>query len=75
MRQAHKEGKHVEEGLKRPLDAREVQRHMAITRAEVQRCPEGPRAYRQPLETLRLTLQPFAISTALPQTSAQVASQ
>ena len=55
LRQAHKERKHVEEGLKRPLDDSEVQRHMETTRAEVQRCQEVHSAYRQHLETRSLT--------------------
>src|SRR5713101_838299 len=75
LRQAHKELKHVEEGLKRHPDDSEGQRHMETARAEVQRCQEVHSAYGQHLETLSLTLHPFDISTSLPQTSAQVASR
>ncbi len=48
---------------------------LETTRAEVQRCQEVHRAYRQHLATLALTLHPFDISTSLPQTSAQVESR
>jgi hypothetical protein len=72
VRQAQKALTHVEDGLPRPLDDREVQRHLETARAEVQRCQEVHRTYRQHLETLSLTLHPFDMSTSLPQTSAQV---
>ena len=75
LRQAHKERKHVEERLTRHLDDSEVPRHLETTRAEVQRCQEVHRAYRQHLATLALTFHPFDISTSLPQTSAQVESR
>jgi hypothetical protein len=69
--QAHKALTHVEDGLTRPLEDCEGQRHMETARAAGQRCQEVHRTYRQHLETLALPFHPFAISTALPQTAAQ----
>ena len=75
VRQAHKARKHVEEGRTRPLADRAVQRPRETTRAKVQRCQEVHSASRQHLDTRSRTCQPFALSTALPQTSAQVDSR
>ena len=46
-----------------------------MQRAEVQRWEEVQKMYRHHLETLSLTLHPFGISDAAPQTSAQVQGQ
>ncbi len=48
---------------------------MEAKRAEVTRWEEVQRTYRHQLETLSLTLHPFSISDAAPQTSAQVHSR
>ena len=81
-RQAHKARTHAEEVLARhpelpPPDPHgaEVNAHVEVCRAEVQRGEEAQRTYRQHLDTLALTFHPFDISPSLPQTSAQVASR
>jgi hypothetical protein len=47
----------------------------AARHAEVQRWDAVPHTDRQPLETRSLTLHPFRLADATPQTSAQVASR
>ena len=56
-------------------DRRTGQAEVQAQRAEVQRWEEVQRMYRHHLETLSLTLHPFGIADAAPQTSAQVQSQ
>ena len=53
----------------------EMQQHMAPKRTNAQRWEEGHRAYRQHLETRALTLPPFPLHAATPQTSAPVYSR
>jgi len=79
VRHAHKALKHAEEVLARHAglahgapDSPAVKAEVEAKRAEVQRWEEVQRTSRQPLETLSRTLQPFGISDAAPQTSAQV---
>jgi len=79
VRQAHKALKQAEEVLARHSelahgdpDSPAVKAEVEAKRAEVQRWEEVQRTYRQHLETLSLTLHPFGISDAAPQTSAQV---
>jgi hypothetical protein len=80
--QAHKALLHAEEvrakhpGLTHPEgDDPQANAQVVGRRAEVQHWEEAQRTYRQHLEPRSLTCQPFALSTALPQTSAQVASR
>ena len=78
LRQAHKDLAQAEAVLtSRPALAQGVEATtvVEVRRAEVQRWEEAQRTYRQHLETLSLTLHPFDLSTALPQTSAQVDSR
>ena len=58
-----------------PQDDQEDALLVAARHAEVQRCTEGQRTYRQPLKTLSFTLHPFNIDDATAQTSTQVASR
>jgi Family of unknown function (DUF6399)/IclR helix-turn-helix domain len=80
--QAHKELTEAKEALARlqgrPQAAQEVPEATALVdtrQAEVTRWDEGHHTYRRLLETLSFTLHPFRIADAVPQTSAQVASQ
>jgi hypothetical protein len=54
---------------------REATRQVEITQAEVRRWETIPREYRQRLETLSLTLYPFALEDSARQTSKQVESR
>ncbi len=58
---------------KRRGEAGLAHRHLRATQALVTKWEEARDAYRQHLETLSLTMHPFAISSASPQSSAQVA--
>jgi hypothetical protein len=82
VRQAHKELTEAQAGLARlsgrPQAAQaapEATAVVATTQAEVTRWEEAHQTYRNYLETLSLTLHPFRIADAAPQTSAQVASR
>jgi hypothetical protein len=79
VRQAHQARTQAEAVLARhpelaydDPDSRAVKAEVQAKRAEVQRWEEVQRMYRHHLETLSLTLHPFGISDAAPQTSAQV---
>jgi hypothetical protein len=81
VRQAHQALTHAEAVLARSPglahmapDSPEAQAEGDAKRAEVQRWDEVQRTYRHHLETLSLTLHPFSIADASPQTSAQVYS-
>jgi hypothetical protein len=81
QRQAHQERKQAQEALarchERPYadhDAPEATSLVAARQAAVNRWEEAHTSYRSLLETLSLTLHPFRIADAAPQTSAQVAS-
>ena len=73
--QAHKDLKQaaavLESGAGRAHGA-EAKAEGEARRIEVQRWEEVQRTYRHHLETLSLTLHPFALSNSAPQTSAQV---
>jgi len=82
VRQAQKELKEAKEALARlqglpqaDHDAPEAKALVDARQAEVTRWEEAHSTYRGHLETLSLTLHPFRISDAAPQTSAQVESQ
>jgi hypothetical protein len=81
VRQAHQALTHAETvlarhpGLASDPDSPAVKAEVEARRTEVQRWEEVQRTYRQHLETLSLTLHPFDISDAAPQTSAQVQSR
>jgi hypothetical protein len=82
VRPAHKGLTHAEEvrarHLRRPPpepDGPEANAQRERQRAEVQHWEEVQCPSRQHLETLSLTFHPFAIATALPQTSGQVESR
>jgi len=82
MSQAHKALLEAQEALARlqgqPYAAQEApaaQALVAMRQTEVTRWEEAHHTYRRHLETLSLTLHPFRIADAVPQTSAQVASQ
>jgi Family of unknown function (DUF6399) len=82
VRHARQELTKAEEGLRkhtepdgRPQGDAEVQHHVDVTRAAVQRWEEVQRTYRHHLETLSLTLHPFHLHDSSPQTSAQVHSR
>jgi hypothetical protein len=82
LQQAHKDLKQAQEVLEsRPELAHADDAGRGITAeveakcAEVQRWEEVQRTYRPHLATLSLTLHPFGIAGAAPQTSAQVASR
>jgi Family of unknown function (DUF6399)/IclR helix-turn-helix domain len=64
---AHQQGRHPAEH-----DDPGVQARVARCRAKVEHVDEGQRAYRQHRLTFSLTLHPFDLATARPQTSAQV---
>jgi uncharacterized protein DUF6399/IclR-like helix-turn-helix domain-containing protein len=53
----------------------EAQQHVEVTRAAVQRWEEVQSTYRHHLETLSLTLHPFHLHDASPQTSVEVHSR
>ena len=82
LRHAHKELKQAQEALARlsgrsqaePADSA-AKALVEVRQAEVTRWAEVHHTYRHHLETLSLTLHPFHIADAAPQTSAQVASQ
>ena len=82
VRHARQELTKAEEGLRKPRgpegrppgDA-EAQQHVEVKRAAVQRWEGVQRTYRDHLETLSLTLHPFHLRDASPQTSLQVHSQ
>jgi len=59
----------------RPQGDTEAQHHVEVTRAAVQRWAEVQSTYRHHLETLSLTLHPFHLHDASPQTSVQVHSR
>ena len=76
--QAHKDLAQAEAGLESRAglaQSAETTAEGEARRAEVQRWAEAQRTYRQHLETLSLTLHPFDLATARPQTSAQVDSR
>jgi hypothetical protein len=82
LRQAHQELKQATEALARlqgrphaDHDAPEAKALVEARQAEVQHWEEVQRTYRHHLETLSLTLHPFRIADATPQTSAQVESR
>jgi hypothetical protein len=79
LRQAHKELKHAEAVLERHRGEPQVESASPVAKAQVEaRQAEVPpweavqRAYRYHLETLSLSLHPFRIVDAAPQTSAPV---
>jgi uncharacterized protein DUF6399/IclR-like helix-turn-helix domain-containing protein len=81
MRQAHKALLEAQEALARlrgrPDAAQEAPAAQALVimrQTEVTRWEEAHQTYRHHLETLSLTLHPFRMADAAPQTSAQVAS-
>src|SRR5467141_4157545 len=81
MRQAHKALRKAQEALARlqgrPDAAQEApaaQALVAMRQTEVTRWEEAHHTYRRHLETLSLTLHPFRLADAAPQTTAQVAS-
>src|SRR2546430_12413283 len=82
LRHAHKELKQAQEALARlsgrsqaePADSA-AKALVEVRQAEVTRWAEVQHTYRHHLETLSLTLHPFHIADAAPQTSAQVESQ
>jgi len=59
----------------RPQGDAEAQHHVEMKRAAVQRWEGVQKAYRHHLETLSLTLHPFHLHDASPQTSVQVSSR
>jgi hypothetical protein len=59
----------------RPQGDAEAQHHVEVQRAAVQRWEEVQRTYRHHLATLSLTLHPFHLHDASPQTSVQVHSR
>jgi Family of unknown function (DUF6399) len=82
LRQAHQALTHAESVLARHRelacggsDRPAVQAEVDAKRATVQQWEEAQRTYRHDLETLSLTLHPFNISDAAPQTSVQVHSR
>ena len=82
VRQAHKALTHAEAVLASPPGLARVApaspqatAAMEAKRAEVTRWEEVQSTYRHQLETLSLTLHPFSLSAAAPQTSAQVQSR
>jgi hypothetical protein len=82
LKQAHQALTHAEAVLARHReliggdpDRLTVQAEVDAKRAAVQRWEEAQRTYRHYLETLSLTLHPFSISDAAPQTSVQVHSR
>jgi hypothetical protein len=79
LQQARQELHKAEEGLQKhsKVDTRdeayrEATHHGEAKQAEVTRWEAIPRAYRQRLETLSLTLHPFGIDDSAPQTSTEV---
>ncbi len=81
MRQAHTALREAQEALARlqgrPDAAQEApaaQALVAMRQTEVTRWEEAHHTYRRHLETLSLTLHPFRLADAAPQTTAQVAS-
>ena len=66
--------RHQERGRQDPA-AREATRQVAVTQREVRRWETIQGEYRQRLETLSLTLHPFALEDSAPQTSMQVESR
>src|SRR5256712_3152814 len=81
VRQAHQELTEAQEALARlqgrpqaAHEAPEAKALVATRQAEVTRWEEAHHTYRRHLETLSLTLHPFRIADAAPQTSAQVES-
>jgi hypothetical protein len=78
VRQAHKALQQAEAVLERRAElapGAEAQAAVEARRAEVQRWDEVQRTYRRHLATLSLTLHPFDILDAAPQTSEQVESR
>jgi hypothetical protein len=82
VRQAHQEYKKAPEALARcqgrppaAPGASEAQALVDVRQTEVTRWEEARHTYRGHLEALSLTLHPFRIADAAPQTSAQVESQ
>jgi Family of unknown function (DUF6399) len=82
VRHAHQELTKAEEVLhkhrgpeERPQGDAEAQHHVEVKRAAVQRWEGVQNAYRHHLETLSLTLHPFHLHDASPQTSVQVQSR
>jgi hypothetical protein len=82
LRQARQALQQAEDRLQRhqehepqPPAAREAMRQVEVTQAEVRRWETVQREYRQRLETLSLTLHPFAIEDSARQTSMQVESR
>jgi hypothetical protein len=79
LKQAHQELQKAEDRLRRYQEGdtrgeayREVTQWVAVQHAEVTQWEARQQAYRQQLETLSLTLHPFAIDDSAPQTAAQV---
>jgi hypothetical protein len=82
VRHARQELTKAEEGLRKHRGAEgrlqgdaEAQHHVEMKRAAVQRWEGVQHAYRHHLETFSLTLHPFYLHDARPQTSAQVHSR
>jgi hypothetical protein len=82
VRHAHQELQKAEAMLSRHVgpagqcqEPSAMQHHVAVRRADVQQWEEVHSAYRRHLETLSLTVHPFHIHDATPQTSAQVYSR
>jgi hypothetical protein len=75
LRQAQQALTHAEARLARDQDNRESALRVEACEAEVTLWSEIQRTYRQHLETLSLTLHPFSIDPAAPQTSTQVAQR
>jgi hypothetical protein len=82
LRQAHQDLTKATEALARHQgrphaadDAPEARAVVAVRHAEVQRWAAVQHTYRQHRETRSLTLHPFRLADATPQTSAQVASR
>ena len=83
LRRARQEWQKAQDGLQRhqereprsPVASREATRQVEAAQADVRRWETVQSEYRQRLETLSLTLHPFRIDDATPQTSAQVASR
>ena len=78
VRHARQELTKAEEALRKPMGSEgrsqgdaEAQHHVEVKRAAVQRWEGGQNAYRHHLETLSLTLHPFHLHDARPQTSVQ----
>jgi hypothetical protein len=79
LKQARQELQKAEDRLRRSPDGatrgeayREATHQVEVRHAEVRHWEARHQEYRQQLETLSLTLHPFAIDDAAPQTSAQV---